>query len=361
VPQVNRLTDVSINALPVPKSGAQTYWEKPLGVRVTAKGVRSYIVILGSGERKTLGRVGVVPLKDARTAALRLKADHQPKKYKAPPVGLAEARTAYLKAITVRPKTRAYYEMHLARLPDMPLEDLEHRHVLRILDTLKPSSSILALRTFKAFFNWCVPRFLKYSPCTGLRLSHKIGERSRVLIDDELKSVWLACSGVPSGNFESIVKLLILTGMRRTECSLIQKSWINEKQKTLTIPASVTKNARIHTIPISQRILDVIAVPLKSSTMPFLFAAQHSPKPYTNWSKPKKQLDEASGVTDWVLHTLRHTYRSNLARLRCPPHIAERLVNHVSSRTALERIYDHHTHFDEMREWQEKYEDFFYE
>jgi integrase len=373
VPTVPKSTDITVNTFAAPPRGQKTYWEHPLGVRVFSSGTKSYIVIGASGERKTIGRVGVLSLKDARMQALRLKADYQPKKYKAPPVTLSDARTAYLAAIDVRPSTRPstrrYYETYLAKLPDMPLAEVEHRHIYAILDKAPRGSAALHLRTFSAFFRWCVPRYLKYSPCTGVKVAHKIGERSRVLSDLELGKIWRACDGgtcskaatetpnlrvvgsIPSP-FAIIVQLLMLTGMRRTECSLIEKSWINEKNKTLTIPASVAKNGRQHTIPVSNNSL-MLAAGLALAT------CSHSTKPYTNWSKPKNLLDALSGVTDWVLHTLRHTYRSNLARLRCPPHIAERLVNHISSRTALERIYDHHTHADEMREWQEKYEEWF--
>ena len=79
-----RFTEVSIEALPAPTAGRKDYWERPLGVRVTSKGTKSYMVLLRSGERKMLGRVGgQLSLKEARLMALRLKADYQPTKYKA--------------------------------------------------------------------------------------------------------------------------------------------------------------------------------------------------------------------------------------------------------------------------------------
>jgi integrase len=369
---VMKFTDISINSLSAPPTSSKCYWEHPLGVRVTAKGVRSYIVIAGSGDRKTLGRVGVLSLREARVEALRVKSETHPGKYRAPPIHLSEARKRYLEAIVVRPATHRCYATYLADLPDIPLDQIDHRHILHILDNAPRGSRKLRLRTFSAFFHWCIPRFIKTSPCAGLRVP-ALQSRSRVLSDLELCKIWRACSGaiatIPSpfndvsrndasavcpslpASFCRITQLLILTGMRRTECSLIEKSWINEKEKTLTIPASVTKNGRQHCLPIGA----ISAVVLKA------FISSGANSPFSSWSNAKTALDEASGVTDWVLHTLRHTYRSNLARLRCPPHIGERLVNHVSSRTALERIYDHHAYADEMREWQEKYEKWFVE
>ena len=119
-----RFTDIVIENLPIPSTGRKDYWERPLGVRITSKGTKSYMVMLGSGKRHMLGRVGSLTLREARTTALRLKADHQPKKYKAPPMGLAEARQAYLGAINIRPSTRRYYVRYLGLLKDMPLEQV---------------------------------------------------------------------------------------------------------------------------------------------------------------------------------------------------------------------------------------------
>jgi hypothetical protein len=162
---VPRLTDSSVKSLPLPPSGHKTYWDRPLGVRVASTGVKTYIVILDSGRRKAIGRVGAISLKDARTSALRLKADHQPSKYAKPAAGLAAARTEYLAAADVRSNTRIYYERNLGRLPDLPLPEITHDHIQPILDTLSPSSRSQALRSYTAFFAWAIRRhYLDNSP-----------------------------------------------------------------------------------------------------------------------------------------------------------------------------------------------------
>ena len=44
----------------------------------------------------------------------------------------------------------------------------------------------------------------------------------------------------------------------------------------------------------------------------------------------KRRLDALSGVEDWVLHDLRRTCVSGMARLRIAPHIADKILNHQS-------------------------------
>jgi hypothetical protein len=157
-----QLTEITINSLKIPIKGDKTYWERPLGVRVSSTGVKTYIVMLKRGQRKAIARVGTIPLKQARTEALRLKAAYQPSRYADAPVSLSDARTLYLEQIHVRPATRRYYVTHLAARPDIPLQEIDHRHILHILDKLTPGSAITALRAYSAFFRWCVPRYIKF-------------------------------------------------------------------------------------------------------------------------------------------------------------------------------------------------------
>jgi integrase len=363
VPQ--KFTDITVNTLPIPATGRKTYWEHPLGVRVTAKGIRSYIVIAQSGDRKTLGRVGVLSLREARLEAFRLKSEYHPTKYKAPPVGLPEARTRYLAAITVRPPTRRYYERFLNQLPNLPLADIDYTHILRILDQHVASQQYVALRSFSAFFRWCIPRYLKYSPCTGLKVP-PINQRSRVLSDEELGKIWICLergTNLPA-SFCRIVQLLMLTGMRRTECSLIEKSWIKTIPTwTLVIPAAITKNRREHCLPLSATsvtLLTKIMTEQSDASSRIFSAKTGTSEPYAYWSKPRAHLVKITGVTEWVLHDLRRTYASNMARIGAPLHVIERLLNHITgSISGVAAIYNRHSYANEMREWQEKYEDFF--
>jgi hypothetical protein len=65
--------------------------------------------------------------------------------------------------------------------------------------------------------------------------------------------------------------------------------------------------------------------------------------------KAKAKLDELSGVTGWILQDIRRTFRSGLGALGVAPHIAERVVNHISARTDMDRTYDLYKYLPEMR------------
>src|SRR5215467_12557176 len=73
----SNLTDVSIRSLKPPMKGQLTIWDKtsPLGVRVSQGGSKTFILIVGSGKRRTIGRFGIISLSKAREEARRILAE----------------------------------------------------------------------------------------------------------------------------------------------------------------------------------------------------------------------------------------------------------------------------------------------
>lgn len=95
------------------------------------------------------------------------------------------------------------------------VESITKLDVLRALDSIEARSARAhALKDARTFFNWCVGRYLERSPVEGIRMERQLS-RDRVLTDAELSRVWIACDR--EGMFGDIVRLLILTGQRRTE------------------------------------------------------------------------------------------------------------------------------------------------
>ena len=65
-------------------------------------------------------------------------------------------------------------------------------------------------------------------------------------------------------------------------------------------------------------------------------------------TKAKASTDKRSGVTGWVIHDLRRTCRTGLARLKVPEIVAERCLNHAPK--GLSGIYNVHEYQDEKAE-----------
>jgi integrase len=200
----------------------------------------------------------------------------------------------------------------------------------------------------KTFFTWAQKkRYIVDNPTAGFT-PHSIVSRSRVLTDDELRAVWNAAEEA-EGHFGVIVRLLILTGMRRGECAALQTSWIHDS--TIVLPKEATKNGREHVFPIEALATSILASALPSDASTRLFPARgKSETPFNGWSKGKVALDKLASIAPWTLHDLRRTFATNLAKMGVAPHIVERLINHVTGTiSGVAAIYNRHAYMDEMR------------
>jgi integrase len=347
-----RLTDFTVKNLPHPERGQVTVWDdgSPLGVRTSQGGTKTFVVILGSGRRHTIGTYGIVTLSQARAAAIRLRAQKTLGRIFPASVSLSTARQEYLEQIDVRDSTRAYYVRNLSRLKAAKLSDITALDINRALSGLNKTSANQALASLRAFFKWCVrppQSYLAHSPLEGLKVSNS-KRRTRVLQDEELRKVWKA-AGEQAYPYGIIVQLLILTGQRRGEIANLRRSWINERDATITLPDWATKNGKQHKFPYGNMVAALFDTIPRSNTTDLLFPSRASDDhPLSGWSKYKREM--ADGVAGWRLHDLRRTFRTTHAALGTPPHIGERLINHIAAITTdVEQIYDVYTYMPEMR------------
>jgi integrase len=196
-------------------------------------------------------------------------------------------------------------------------------------------------------FNWAVSRdILERSPCDGVAPPPRVRPRERVLDDVELTKVLAVCG---DDTFGRIVRLLILTGQRRGEIAALKWSYIDDKQSTITLPATITKNKRQHTFPYGQSTARILAASPQLSE--YVFPARgNSEEFFSGWSKCKTRLDAECGIEPWTLHDLRRTFATNLAALGTPIHVTEKLLNHISGTTGgIVAVYQRHTYMDDMR------------
>lgn len=365
-----RLNDASLRALKRPEKGQEDYWDSNLpgfGCRVSQGGSKTFL-LKRQNRRITLGRYPIISLQDARDEAKRLLAEFTLGRLRPQSLPYAEAVKLFLadKAKSARPRTLADYTRSLTR--HFPFKgqliDVTHVQIAYRLERLKhtPSEHNHARTVAMIFFNWCKNRrYVTDNPVVGIS-PYERPRRSRVLTDDELKAIWGACSETSNelpGHFRSIVKLLILLGQRETETASLHVSWVDLDNRTITIPAHVAKNGNEHTFPFAQLASDNLRTFI-TATAPsgLLFPARGKPdKPFCGWGKAKAALDQRSAVTGWTLHDIRRTFRTNLGKLGVAPYIAERLVNHISARTDMERTYDLHGYLPEMRQAMELWEE----
>ena len=330
---------------------------------------RTWIVLQGQKSAKVrLGHYPALSLADARKRAMvALGTPYQPSV--AP--SFIDAREQYLNTGKWRPG----FEYQLTRWLRLyfdwakPLDQITPNDVMLAIEAIKkPSERNHAFQSIRACFAWCIPRYLKHSPCYGLKGPPKSTPRTRVLSDLEIGRIWKACEGANRGktisgeqrksllgdppplpaSFCQIVKLLLLTGQRRGEIAGLQPSWIHDDQ--IIIPKEIAKNARQHTVPLGPIAKNIIL----HAQLPF---TSRGTKTFNNWTYNKSVLDTLSGVTGWTLHDCRRTVASNMGALGVRLEVIERILNHVSgSFGRVAGTYQRYEFVPEMRDGMEKWE-----
>ncbi len=359
-------SDVGLRAIQSPHKGTADYWDERFpgfGLRVSQGGTKTFILNLDKS-RRTIGRFGIITLADARTEARRLLAERTLGRFRPQTISFETAFNAFIaeKEKSRRARTIKDYKrlINLHFRFKGQLADVKHADIERRLVKIKSKSEHNhALQNIKTFFTWAQKRrYITDNPTVGFS-PHKLPNRSRVLTDAELAKIWKATEEPTIHN--TIVRLLMLTGQRKGEIAKLRPEYHSHNQQTICFPCEVTKNGREHTLPIGSLSSCLLATQLTARSG-LLFPARvsksspASSSPFNGWSKSKAALDKACGVKNWRLHDLRRTFRTLHGKLKTPPHIAERLVNHVSAQTDVEIIYDQYKYLPEMREAMDNYE-----
>ena len=358
-----KLTDRYISSLKCPKGQRLEISDSlcpGLYLRITGTGTKSFCLIVRHGAliRRTLGRYPVLALSDARKLALealRQMAD-------------ADRHTPATQGKTVGELIDSYTKLHLEPnlrswrniksklvcaeakcLLDRRASEITKGDILLIMDRLVEASAPFAaenlLKAYRAMFNWAVARDeLPFNPCVGLKSPAKHVQRDRVLTDQELVQVWNACDEVPS-EFGALVRLLLLTGARRSEVAEI--TWGEIDVDVWRLPSERSKSGRANVRPLPPAALAVLASQHRGKPEAYVLTTTGGERPSSAFNKRKRQLDEASGVNGWTLHDLRRTVRSKLSELGVPWEVARRIVGHQVD--SLDATYDRHDYLPEKK------------
>jgi integrase len=375
-----RLTKSAIDSLPTSKSDV-VYWDAGypgFGLKVTPKGRKVFIVLYRTGgagsklRKYTIGPYGRVTLHQARVAAQKVFAaklegrDPAAEKREAKRRVVADRVEDLLETFIVQRLSQNRSGGEISRLlrrevgkpwAGRSIHEVSKRDVVEVVTAIEqrgaPVAANKALKAIKTFLRWCVGRaVLDQSPAEGVPLPSKEVARDRVLDDNELAQVILAARKI-AGPYGGIVELLTLTGQRREEVARLQWEEVDLARQLWTLPKSRTKNAKAHLVHLSEQSMAVLTH--ADHRGPYVFSLLGT-KPFPGFSRAKRRLDQLSGVTGWRLHDLRRTCVSGMARLGIAPHVADKILNHLSGTiSGVAAVYQRHEFLAERREALERW------
>lgn len=252
------------------------------------------------------------------------------------------------------------------------IHEMTKRDVLGILDDIVkagfPSGANRGRAVLTAFFNWLLDRdVIAASPCAGVKPPSANTSRDRVLSDDELRWLWKACEA-ETYPFGYMIQMLILTGARRNEVSELSESELRLRESLWKLPAGRAKNHREHTVHLTDASLAIIAsLPRVENDTGYLFSTNGETSP-SGFSRVKRRIDAQMlsfaradatkrgdnpskvKIPNWVLHDLRRTIASGMARLGVQLPVIEPCLNHVSgSFGGIVGVYQRHSFAEETK------------
>ena len=371
------LTDRYIRSLKPPAQGRTEISDtkrKGLRLRLSPKGEAVWMFekrVKGGPKRKhTLGKWPALSLAAARDAALEIELEASRGVDR---VALEQTRREQALASAAAQKTVAevieiYSQLKLAALRsgaerkrqlinslsgqlNLPINSLTTQHLQAAVDEkILAGKRVYSNRirsALIAFSKWAWMRGI-LDQDVGLRVEKRTAETSRdiVLSVEEVRLIY-AESEKLGPLWGPIIRLLVLTGQRRSEICKLRWTELDFAKRQMVKLSSQTKNAKPHITHLSDPALEELKT-LKSAPSAdqsgFVFTTTGT-APVSGLSKVKARLDAILGdrVQSWTFHDLRTAQATALNNAGEPEAVVDRMQNHSASSSApsaVARVYN---------------------
>jgi integrase len=195
----------------------------------------------------------------------------------------------------------------------------------------KPGAATDLRSHTRAWLEWAVSRGLvQFNVLAGLRRerssrAERLGEenKGKALSDEEIVALWNGVGGM--GPFGGMVRLALLTGMRRNELAALR--WSNVHDDRIVLAAAATKTGSVHEVPLTVLMRNVLAAQPRTTSL-LIFPSSRTALQLRGWTGLVAAAASASGV-DFRLHDLRRTVRTLMSRCGVPEDAAELSIGHV--------------------------------
>jgi integrase len=203
----------------------------------------------------------------------------------------------------------------LPRLGKLKVAEVSHTGIDKLHRQIAETAPYRANRTvavLSKMFNLAIKwRMRTDNPAKGIERKPE-EKRERYLSPAELSRLAEALAARP-GPSANAVRLLLLTGARRMEVIGAEWAQFDLKAGTWTKPASTTKQAKLHRVPLSAPALQLLVeMRGEAGESPYLFPGVNG-GPQRDLKKFWASVCKAAGIEGARVHDLRHSFASVLA------------------------------------------------
>ncbi|WP_136468937.1 tyrosine-type recombinase/integrase [Flagellimonas onchidii] len=352
------------------------------GLRVTPKGIKSWIVQYQSNERSrkiTIGRYPKMSLSEARQLYVDMKLNIE---FGADPVEEKRQRIQRQKEdITLSELLDLYVDHSMKtgkktydneyriiknglgdkiinkRISQVTSKDIAMA-VRKKIENNSPSMAVSLLKYTKRLFNYGASLFLleqAYNPCIGIKANVPKRKRTRHLSPKEIYQFWHNIERFPVARILILaLKFLLCTAARTVEVRTMRWQDIDMIERIWTMPTS--KNGRMHRVHLSSLAMDILhEARIFNGNNEHVFACDKyngrsqqitdNAKSFKVWtlSQVFRHHFEKLGIAQpFYPHDLRRTGATLIAGLFGRRDYASMVLNHTTSDVT--GIYDHYSY-----------------
>ena len=240
------------------------------------------------------------------------------------------------------------------------ISPIDVRAVVRaVKDRGTPYQAHNLLTIVRRLFGWAIDQQVygvEVSPVDRLKPKVLIGEkkaRQRILSPAELRALWKATQTM-AYPYGPLVRLLALTGQRKSELAKAVWSEVDLKGRLLVVPPARSKTGAAHAVPLSDPAIEILNSLPRFTTGQYLFSTAFGAKPVNGFHKAKEIVDRKmtaelkSAPAPWVFHDLRRTMRTGLSAIPgISDLVRELVIGHVQR--GVHKVYDVYSYETEKR------------
>ncbi|MFA6208741.1 MAG: tyrosine-type recombinase/integrase [Candidatus Obscuribacterales bacterium] len=284
--------------------------------------------------------------------ALPANLDDDPK---IPTLNRAWKKFMKYRAKHMKPATLASYATVLnAELADwMPkrLNEIKRRHVVdRHASITAPAQANLTMRILRTVYNFAIDHYrapddsaiITSNPVDALssgRYWNKMQPRANHLKKHTLVAWWNAIDTLRDESVRDFARLVILTGLRKTEARLLVWANIDFSDKVLRI--GETKNGEPLALPLSDFTYTLLVTRFERRPAGNPFVFWHDSEPGAaigEWNPVLRKLSKEAGI-DFTTHDLRRSFVNFANACNINETKIKQLVNHKSARDVTYTVY----------------------
>jgi integrase len=205
---------------------------------------------------------------------------------------------------------------------------------IEALETVGKFGAAQDLRSHtRAWLEWAVSRGLvQFNVLAGLRRARssraerlRNENKRRALSDPEIIALWNAAGTL--GSFGGLLRLGLLTGLRRNELGKLR--WSDVRDDRIVLAAHTTKTGAKHEIPLTVMMRNVLTAQPRT-TNDLVFPSWRTRELMRGWTSLVNSAVSASNVY-FTLHDLRRSCRTIMSRCAVSKDVAELSIGHLKS------------------------------